>query len=65
VILLPETKGGRDAIIEFLKSEGISSRSLAKTFNVSHSYMQKVLSGENHGPSANKLILKIIDAFKI
>ncbi|ANZ70340.1 hypothetical protein [Pediococcus claussenii] len=62
---MPDTAKGRQAILNYIEINEIKIRSLGKAYGVSYQYVQKVLNGEAKGPSANKLILKIIDDFKI
>ncbi|WP_063697023.1 hypothetical protein [Pediococcus inopinatus] len=62
---MPETLAGRKLIAEFLNDNDISIASLATTYDVGKMYMQQVLSGKKKSAAANKMILKIIDDYKI
>ncbi|MDT7019332.1 XRE family transcriptional regulator [Levilactobacillus namurensis] len=62
---MPTTLAGRQLIREYLDENDISITSLATTFGVGKMYMAQVLSGSQSSPSANALVLKIIETFKI
>lgn len=62
---MPETLPGRSLIQDYLNENNISIASLAATFGVGRMYMTQVLNGDRKSAAANKLVLKIIDTFKI
>ncbi|WP_461240790.1 XRE family transcriptional regulator [Paucilactobacillus sp. N302-9] len=62
---MPTTLGGRDLVKDYLKENKISIASLATTYSVGKMYMGQVLDGTKTSAAANKLVLKIIDDFKI
>lgn len=62
---MPTTASGRELINKYLDKNNISVVSLATAYGVGKMYMGQVLSGAKQNPSANALILKIIEDYKI
>ncbi|WP_125767337.1 XRE family transcriptional regulator [Lapidilactobacillus wuchangensis] len=62
---MPTTLPGRELIKKYIDQNSISVASLGRMYGVGKMYMGEVLSGKKSGPSANALILKIIDDLKI
>lgn len=63
--LMPETKNGRDKIIQYLTINDISISALATMYGETRQNMADYLSGRKKNPKANQVILKIISDFKI
>ncbi|WP_195515516.1 XRE family transcriptional regulator [Enterococcus dispar] len=62
---MPETINGRESIKQYLEKRNITVTSLAAMYGVGKMYMHEVLAGKKKSKSANELVLKIIDDFKI
>lgn len=62
---MPETLSGREAIKKYLDDKQITIVSLAAMYGVGKMYMHEVLSGKKKSKSANELVLKVIEDFKI
>lgn len=62
---MPTTLNGRELIRQYLDDNNISDISLAATYGVGKVYLGQVLSGKKQSAAANKLVLKIIEDYKI
>ena len=62
---MPETKNGRDKIIQYLTINDISISALATMYGETRQNMADYLSGRKKNRKANQVILKIISDFKI
>lgn len=62
---MPTTLPGRELIKNYMNENRIGLESLGQMYGVGKVYMGEVLSGKKAGPSANALILKILNDLKI
>ena len=62
---MPETQKVRNKILEYKEQKNMTYQQLALMVGCSSVYVQQVLSGQKTGPSANELILKIVQMFGI
>lgn len=65
VIKVPETKVGRDKIVEYLEENDISVTSLAVAYGIKKQDMSDFLTGRKITPRGNRVILKIISDLRI
>lgn len=65
VIKVPETKAGRDKIVEYLEENDISVTSLAVAYGIKKQDMSDFLTGRKITPRGNRVILKIISDLRI
>ncbi|MYV19908.1 antirepressor [Ligilactobacillus salivarius] len=62
---MPETKAGRDKIVEYLEENDISVTSLAVAYGIKKQDMSDFLTGRKITPRGNRVILKIISDLRI
>lgn len=62
---MPETKLARQKIIAYKEEKNMTYDQLGLMVGCSSVYVQQVINGQKTGPSANELILKIIQMFGI
>ena len=62
---MPETKPGREKIMEYLEENDISVTSLAVTYGIKKQDMADFLTGRKVTPRGNRVILKIISDLRI
>ena len=62
---MPVDDHGLNLVNEFITSNGIEKMSLAAKYDVAKNVMLDTLSGRLRTPQAHKIILKIIDDFKL
>ena len=62
---MPETKPGREKIMEYLEENDISVTSLAVTYGIKKQGMSDFLTGRKITPRGNRIILKIISDLRI
>ncbi len=62
---MPETKPGREKIVEYLEENDISVTSLAVTYGIKKQDMSDFLTGRKITPRGNRIILKIISDIRI
>ena len=62
---MPVDDHGLNLVNEFITTNGIEKMSLAAKYDVAKNVMLDTLSGRLRTPQAHKIILKIIDDFKL
>ena len=62
---MPVDDHGLNLVNEFITTNGIEKMSLAAKYDVAKNVMIDTLSGRLRTPQAHKIILKIIDDFKL
>lgn len=62
---MPVDDHGLSLVNEFITTNGIEKMSLAAKYDVAKNVMLDTLSGRLRTPQAHKIILKIIDDFKL
>lgn len=62
---MPVDDHGLNLVNEFITTNGIEKMSLAAKYDVAKNVMIDTLSGRLPTPQAHKIILKIIDDFKL
>ena len=62
---MPETQTARNKILEYKEQKNMTYDQLGLMVGCSSVYVQQVINGQKTGPSANELILKIIQRFGI
>lgn len=62
---MPETQKVRNKILEYKEQKNMTYDQLGLMVGCSSVYVQQVINGQKTGPSANELILKIIQMFGI